>query len=87
MTMLNGTLNISLSDRPKLYTQMINEPYELLKLNPDTLFNYLQAEKKIASINFFHFSEFLNIFNVLILFYIISYYNIRTPNIDFIIFI
>ena len=85
MTTLNGTKNISLSERPKLYTQMINEPYVLSKLNPDTLFNYLQAEKKIAKITFFHISEFLNIFNVIILYYIISYYNIKNKTIDLII--
>ena len=87
MTTLNGTKNISLSDRPKLYTQMINEPYDLSKLNPDSLFNYLQAEKKIAKITFFHISEFLNIFNVIILYYIISYYNIKNKSIDFGVFI
>ena len=73
MTSLNNTLNIPLSERPKLYEQMFNKPYELLDLDTKGLFNYLQAETKIAKLSFKYYSEFLNLINSLIFFYILCY--------------
>ena len=87
MTSLNNTLNIPLSERPKLYEQMFNKPYELLDLDTKGLFNYLQAETKIAKLSFKYYSEFLNLINSLIFFYILCYNNSRYRSIELIVFI
>ena len=73
MTLLNGTLNIPIEKRPKLYKQMIENPYNLTELNLNELFIYLQPEKKIGYMKFIYYSDFLNIFNTLILFYFVGY--------------
>lgn len=77
MTKLNNTLNIPLENRPKLYTQMIQRPYELEPLTSKGLFNYLQSEKKKGHMTVKHYFEFLNIFNTIIFFYVRYYYLIQ----------
>jgi hypothetical protein len=73
MTLLNGTLNISIEKRPKLYKQMLEKPYNLTELNLNDLFIYLQTEKKNGYMKFIYYSEFLNIINTLVLFYFVGY--------------
>jgi len=73
MTLLNGTLNIPIEKRPKLYKQMLENPYNLTELNLNDLFIYLQIEKKSGNMKFIYYSDFLNIFNILILYYFVGY--------------
>lgn len=70
MTKLNNTINIPLENRPKLYTQMIQKPYDLEPLTSKDLFNYLQSEKKIGHMTVRNYLEFLNIFNTIVFFYV-----------------
>lgn len=87
MTTLNNTKNIPLSERPKLFKQMLEKPYDLLDLDPKGLFNYLQAETKIAKLTFKYYSEFLNLINTLIFYYILCYNSSRHKSIELIVFI
>ena len=47
---------------------MLEKPYNLLPLNLNELFIYLQTKKKTGKMVFKFLVEFLNIFNSLILF-------------------
>lgn len=87
MTTLNNTKNIPLSERPKLFKQMFEKPYDLMDLDPKGLFNYLQAETKIAKLTFKYYSEFLNLINTLIFYYILCYDSSRQKSIELIVFI
>lgn len=87
MTTLNNTKNIPLSERPKLYKQMLEQPYDLSKLETKNLFNYLQAESKYAKLTFKYYSEFLNIMNSLIFFYILCYNTTTKHSMNLAIFI
>ena len=70
---------IPLEKRPKLYKQLIDNPYNLSPLNLDELFIYLITKKKNGELLFKLYVEFLNIFNTLVLFYSICFY-IHKPN-------
>ena len=70
---------IPLEKRPKLYKQLIDNPYNLSPLNLDELFIYLITKKKNGELLFKLYVEFLNIFNTLVLFYSICFY-IHIPN-------
>ena len=56
--------------REKLYKQMIESPYELVDLNKNTLFLDLDNDIKISNIRISDLTEFLNIFNTIISFYV-----------------
>lgn len=70
---------IPLDKRPKLYKQLIDNPYHLSPLNLDELFIYLITKKKNGELLFKLYVEFLNIFNTLVLFYSICFF-IHIPN-------
>ena len=70
---------IPLEKRPKLYKQLIDNPYNLSPLNLDELFIYLITKKKNGELLFKLYVEFLNIFNTLVLFYLICHF-IHIPN-------
>lgn len=75
---------IPIEIRPKLYKQMLEKPYDLLPLNLNELFIYLQTKKKTGKMLFKFLVEFLNIFNTLILFYSLSFYLQKNENDRFI---
>lgn len=56
--------------REKLYLQMETNPDDLPKLDPDKLLLHLSTEKPNATISFHNYSEFLNVFNTLIFYYV-----------------
>lgn len=87
MTTLNNIKNIPLSQRPKLYIQMEKSPYDLVPLDTNILFNYLQGGEKYSSLTFKYYSEFLNVLNTIIFYYILCYHNTRTKSIDLVIFL
>lgn len=86
-TTLNNSKTIDLSERPKLYDQMRARPYELNPLNTKELFIYLEGVKKEKYLSFKYYSEFLNILNTLIFFYLICHYNAESNQMNTIIFL
>jgi hypothetical protein len=61
--------------REKLYEQIRLYPNDLPKLDPDKLFLLLKTEKSEGVIQFKNYSEFLNIANTLLFFYVRYIYN------------
>ena len=62
--------------REKLFEQMEFYPYTLPELDPNKLLLFLKTEKKTSKLQFKHYSEFLNIMNTLIFFYVIILFKI-----------
>lgn len=65
--------NVPLSERPKLYKQMLDIPYELSPLNMDELFKYLNTQKVKGTISFKFYAEFLNLINTIVFYYVWIY--------------
>lgn len=85
-TSLNNNKTIPISERPKLYDQMLAKPYELNELDPKELFIYLEGVKRKDKLSFKYYSEFLNMVNTIIFYYLICHYNFESNQMNSIIF-